>query len=55
MAILAVESLLTNIPLEKTIEHILNDLYLSTKKVHNFEKHELKELLMFEAFVSFLF
>ena len=39
---LDVESLFTNIPLEETIDNIINDLYLSTEKVHNFEKHELK-------------
>ena len=33
--------------------NIINDLYLSTEKVHNFEKHELKQLLMFAAFESF--
>ena len=55
MGSLDVESLLTNIPLEETIDHILNDLYLSTEKVDNFEKHQLTQLLMFAAFVSFLF
>ena len=45
--------LFTNIPLEETIDNIINDLYLSTEKVHNFEKHELKQLLMFAAFESF--
>ena len=53
MASLDVESLFTNIPLEETIDNIINDLYLSTEKVHNFEKHELKQLLMFAAFESF--
>ena len=28
--------LFTNIPLEETIDNIINDLYLSTEKVHNF-------------------
>ena len=50
MASLDVESLFTNIPLEVTIDNTINDLYLSTEKVHNFEKHELKQLLMFAAF-----
>ena len=53
MASLDVESLFTNIPLEETIDNIINDLYLSTEKVHNFEKHELKQPLMFAAFESF--
>ena len=53
MASLDVESLFTNIPLEETIDNIINDLYLSTEKVHNFEKHELKQLLMLAAFESF--
>ena len=50
MACLDVEGLFTNIPLEETIDNIINDLYLSTEKVHNFEKHEL---LIFAAFESF--
>ena len=53
MASLDVESLFTNIPLEETIDNIINDLYLSTEKVHNFEKHKLKQLLMFAVFESF--
>ena len=31
-----VESLFTNILLEKTIENIINDLFSATDKVHNF-------------------
>ena len=50
-----VESLFTNIPFVETIDNIINDFYLSTEKVHNLEKHELKQLFMFAAFVSFLF
>ena len=53
MAILDVESLFTNIPLAEIIDNIINDLYLSAEKVHNFEKHELKQLLMSAAFESF--
>ena len=53
MASLDVESLFTNIPLEETIDNIINDLYLSTESVHNFEKHEVKQLLMFVVFESF--
>ena len=53
MASLDVESLFTNIPLVEVIDNIINDLYLSAEKVHNFEKHELKQLLMSAAFESF--
>ena len=53
MANLDLENQFTNIPLEETIDNIINNLYLSTEKVHNFEKHELKQLLMFAAFESF--
>ena len=53
MVSLDVESLFTNIPLEETIDNIINDLYLSTEKVLNFEKHELKQLLMFAKCESF--
>ena len=38
---------------KKQFKNIINDLYLTTDKVHNFEKHELKQLLMFAAFESF--
>ena len=53
MASLDDESLHSNIPLEETIENIINDFYLTTDKVRNFEKHKLKQLLMFAAFESF--
>ena len=46
-------SLFTNIPLEETIDNIINDLYLTTDKVHNFEREELKQLLSFAAYESF--
>ena len=49
MASLDFESLFTNIPLEETIDNIINDLYLSTEKVHNFEKHELKNIPLEET------
>ena len=42
MASLDVDSLFTNIPLEETIDNIINDLFLTTDKVHNFEREELK-------------
>ena len=53
MASLDVESLFTNIPLEETIDNIINDLFLTTDKVHNFEREELKQLLTFAAYESF--
>ena len=53
MARLDVESLFTNIPLEETIDNIINDLFLTTDKVHNFEREELKQLLTLAAYESF--
>ena len=53
MVSLDVESLFTNIPLEETIDDIINDLFLTTDKVHNFEREELTELLTFAAYESF--
>ena len=53
MASLDVESLFTNIPLEETIDNIINNLFLTTDKVHNFESEELKQLLTFAAYDSF--
>ena len=53
MAGLNVESLFTNISLEETIDNIINDLFLATDKVHNFEREELKLLLTFAAYESF--
>ena len=53
MASLGVEILFTNIPLEETIDNIINDLFLTTDKVHNFEREELKQLLTFAAYESF--
>ena len=54
MASLGVDSLFTNIPLEETIDNIINDLILTTDKAHNFEREELKQLLTFPAYESFL-
>ena len=53
MVSLDVESLFTNIPLEETIDNIINDLFLTTDQVHNFEREELKRLLTFAAYESF--
>ena len=50
---LDVESLFTNIPLEETIDNITNDLFLTTDKVHNFEREELQQILTFAAYESF--
>ena len=50
---LNVESLFTNIPLEETIARIFNDLFLTTAKVHIFERKELIQLLTFAAYKSF--
>ena len=46
MASLDVESLFTNIPLEETIDKIINDLFLTTDKVHNHEREGLNVLLL---------
>ena len=53
MASLHVGSLFTHIPLEDTIDNIINELLLTTDKVHNFEREEPKQLLTFEAYESF--
>ena len=53
MASLDVESLFTNIPLEETIDNMINDLFLTTDKVHNCEREELKQLLTFADYESF--
>ena len=52
MASLDVENLFTNIPLEETIVNIINDLFLTNDKVHNFEREELKQLLTLAAYES---
>ena len=50
MADLDIESLLTNIPAQKTIiANIINDLFLTNDKVHNFEREDLKHILTFAA------
>ena len=52
-ASLDVESLFTNIPLEETINNIINDLFLATDKINNFEREELKQHLIFAVYESF--
>ena len=50
MADLDIESLLTNIPAQKTsTANIINDLFLTNDKVHNFERENLKHILTFAA------
>ena len=53
MASLDVQSLFANTPLEEAIDNIVNDLFLTTDKVHNFQKEQLKQLLTFAAYESF--
>ena len=53
MASLDVQSLFTNIPLEDTIDNIVNDLFLTTDKAHNFEREKITRLLTFAAYESF--
>ena len=54
MATLDLESLFTSIPLEETIDIMINYLFLTTDKVHNFARESLKQLLTFAAYESFL-
>ena len=55
MASLDIESQFTNIPLEETIDNIINDLFLTTDKVHKFKREKLKQLFTFTTYESFLF
>ena len=50
MAILNAESLFSSIPLEKTIDNIINDLFFTTDIFYNFEREELEQLLIFAAY-----
>ena len=45
MASLVVEDLLTNIPLEETIENCVNDLFFDKSKIDNLTKQNLYDLL----------
>ena len=49
MASLNIEILFTNIQLEETIDNIINDLFLTTDKVHDSEQEQLNQLLTFTA------
>ena len=51
MAGLDVEILFTNIPLKESIDNIINDSFVTTDKVHNFEREE--QFLTFAAYESF--
>ena len=53
MASLHIESLFTNTPLEETIDNIINDLFSTKDKVHNFEREKLQQLITFAAYDSF--
>ena len=39
--------------MEETIDNIINDLFLKTDKIHNFERGKLKQLSTFAACESF--
>ena len=53
MASLDVESLFTNIPLEKTIENCVNDLFFDKSKIDNLTKQGVYDLLSAAAKESF--
>ena len=53
MACLGFESLLTNIPLEETIERCVNDLFFDKSKIDNLTKQNLYDLLSAAAKESF--
>ena len=55
MAGLDVESLFSKILLEETIDKIINDLFLTTDKVHNFKMEELKQFPIFAAYKFFFY
>ena len=46
-------NLMTGLDIEETIDNIINDLFLTTNKVHNFEPEKLKQHLIFAAYQSF--
>ena len=52
---LDVESLFTKIPLEKTIDNITNDLFLTNDKGHNLREKNLNNFLLLQHMNSFLF
>ena len=53
MANLHVESLFTSILLEETIDNTIYHSSLTSDKIHNFEREELKQLPTFAAYESF--
>ena len=55
MAILDVESLFTNIPLEETIENCVNDLFFDKYKIDNLTKQDVHDLLSAAGKESFIY
>ena len=53
MASLDVESLVTSMPLEETIENCVNDLFFDKSKIDNLTKQDLYDLLSAAAKESF--
>lgn len=53
MVILDLEIFFTNIPVEETIDNIITDLSLTTVKICNFEKDNLKNLIHMTPFFCF--
>ena len=39
--------------MEETVDNITDDLFLTTDKVHDFEREQLKQLLTFATYKSF--
>lgn len=53
MVILDLEIFFINIPVEETIDNIITDLTLTTVKICNFEKDNLKNLIHMTPFFVF--
>ena len=52
MVSLDVESIFTNIPLDKTIENCISNLLANNDTVHNFIVEDLEEFLKFASYES---
>ena len=50
-----VESLFTSISLEENTENKINDLFLTTDKVHNLERENLNNFLLWQCMNHFSF